>query len=548
MSVSAITENFLHYKTQEAAGGRRVVLDQFVFALIPDLAADSTDFRQTLPPDGQIKHRQAVDNTGMVNGHAVCYSVTLGEATGTFDFNWLGLINRDSGFLAQVIHLPEQKKIRTDSGVQGNTLTYSAVMEYQGAPQATGITTPVASWQMNFSARLDGIDDSVRKNMSDIYGAALFFADGFKITDITAAQVAAAQASMAAGLCYISGVRVQALNPVPLSYPKRPGLVLCLDVVFDGVITGEHSAAFSLFAADSLSDEKISGYTDALGKHHYVQPLAQVQADGTLRDLRPTGNPIREQIRETAAQSEEKIASLENIYLQRDNCLSEIKSQGEQAQMRARAHLGLGSLALLNGIDTVFDPELVLPTGTPLPWPGDTAPPGWLLVQGQAFDTTRFVKLAKIYPSGVLPDLRKRVIKGAYAGRAPLSLEEDGNKWHSHGLSISASDLGSKSTGSFDYGTKTTSAAGVHSHGISMFSERAVQAGTRDQDPLFAGDRGSDPHSTASGGSHSHSVNIGSHNHQVYIGSHSHSGTVSGAGNSETTVKNIAMNFIVRGA
>lgn len=44
---------------------------------------------------------------------------------------------------------------------------------------------------------------------------------------------------------------------------------------------------------------------------------------------------------------------------------------------------------------------------------GDTAPPGWLIADGTAFDTARYAALAVIHPGGILPDLRDRFPIGA---------------------------------------------------------------------------------------------------------------------------------------
>ncbi|NKI74445.1 phage tail protein, partial [Dickeya sp. CFBP 2040] len=56
-------------------------------------------------------------------------------------------------------------------------------------------------------------------------------------------------------------------------------------------------------------------------------------------------------------------------------------------------------------------------TGIPLPWPQATAPDGWLKCNGQAFDKNRYPRLAQVYPSGVLPDLRGEFIRGWDDGR-----------------------------------------------------------------------------------------------------------------------------------
>ncbi|EIE8645414.1 tail fiber protein, partial [Escherichia coli] len=94
------------------------------------------------------------------------------------------------------------------------------------------------------------------------------------------------------------------------------------------------------------------------------------------------------------------------------------------------------------------------PVGAPIPWPSDTVPSGYALMQGQTFDKSAYPKLAAAYPSGVIPDMRGWTIKGKPgSGRAVLSQEQDGIKSHTHSASASSTDLGTKTTSSFDYGT-----------------------------------------------------------------------------------------------
>ncbi|HBN6690880.1 TPA: prophage tail fiber N-terminal domain-containing protein, partial [Escherichia coli] len=83
------------------------------------------------------------------------------------------------------------------------------------------------------------------------------------------------------------------------------------------------------------------------------------------------------------------------------------------------------------------------PVGAPIPWPSDTVPSGYALMQGQTFDKSAYPKLAAAYPSGVIPDMRSWTIKGKPAsGRAVLSQEQDGIKSHTHSASASSTDLG----------------------------------------------------------------------------------------------------------
>ncbi|HCL7981082.1 TPA: phage tail protein [Escherichia coli] len=201
------------------------------------------------------------------------------------------------------------------------------------------------------------------------------------------------------------------------------------------------------------------------------------------------------------------------------------------------------------------------PPGVPLPWPSDTPPAGYAIMQGQTFDKTAYPKLAIAYPSGVIPDMRGWTIKGKPAsGRAVLSQEQDGIKSHTHSASASNTDLGTKTTSSFDYGTKTvstfnygtktTNTTGNHTHTIyrGNANTNGETGKTGFDNPSFngtSGAAGNHAH-TVDIGAHNHTVGIGAHSHTVAIGSHGHSITVNATGNTENTVKNIAFNYIVR--
>ena len=142
-----------------------------------------------------------------------------------------------------------------------------------------------------------------------------------------------------------------------------------------------------------------------------------------------------------------------------------------------------------------------------------------------------------------------------------------------------------KTTSSFDYGTKSTNNTGAHTHSLSGSTNAAGNHSHRDGrrfNPSVFKDTyqygytssgqntwgvqgsvgmstgwlantstdGNHSHSlsgtAASAGAHAHTVGIGAHTHSVAIGSHGHTITVNAAGNAENTVKNIAFNYIVR--
>ncbi|WP_256765811.1 phage tail-collar fiber domain-containing protein, partial [Klebsiella quasipneumoniae] len=182
MSQTVITSAFEQLKAQEAANGGVVILDEFVFANIPNLDITSPiDRGEGLPEEAMIVHRQAVGKTGMVNNNAVVYSVVMGADVGDFEFNWVGLVNKANNVVAMIVHAPMQKKIKTATGQQGNVLTRSFLMEYNGASEQTQIITPADTWQIDFTARLGGVDERIRCENIDIYGEASFFGDGFLV-------------------------------------------------------------------------------------------------------------------------------------------------------------------------------------------------------------------------------------------------------------------------------------------------------------------------------------------------------------------------------
>ncbi|EEC2773323.1 tail fiber protein [Salmonella enterica] len=180
------------------------------------------------------------------------------------------------------------------------------------------------------------------------------------------------------------------------------------------------------------------------------------------------------------------------------------------------------------------------PVGAPIPWPSDNIPAGYALMQGQAFDKSAYPKLALAYPSGIIPDLRRLIIKGGYVGRAVLSYEADGIKSHTHSASASSADLGTKYTSSFDYGWKSTNTTGSHTHAFGSYINSYW--GDSNHTSFLTGSSAQ----TGAAGDHAHTTYIGPHEHSVYIGSHTHDVTVYAAGNAENTVRNIAFNYIVR--
>ncbi|HEC8132745.1 TPA: tail fiber protein [Salmonella enterica subsp. enterica serovar Saintpaul] len=245
------------------------------------------------------------------------------------------------------------------------------------------------------------------------------------------------------------------------------------------------------------------------------------------------------------------------LFLRQKNNLSDLNNKGtardnlqvysqEQTDLKYLAKdqnggdipnklLFIENLGLTETIQNLF------PVGAPIPWPSDTIPAGYTIMQGQTFDKSAYPLLAIAYPSGIIPDMRGWTIKGKpISGRAVLSQEMDGNKSHSHTARAQDTDLGTKNTSSFDYGSKGSDAGGNHVHEFGSYVNS------------YWGDSNHTSFLTGGGawtkeaGIHAHTTWIGPHGHTVYIGPHGHVVIVDADGNVETTVKNIAFNYIVR--
>ncbi|QGH60743.1 phage tail protein [Serratia proteamaculans] len=317
MSQSVITKAFVEWKAQQAINNQPVVLDEFIFAYVPGLdISKPIPNTEGIPAADKIVHRQAVGKAGVVNLNAVVYSVTMGADVGDFDFNWIGLVNKASNTLAAIIHAPTQRKVKNASGQQGNVLTRSVLMEYNGAQTETQINVPAETWQIDFTARLAGMDEAVRLASLDIYGLGAFFDTGFLVAK-TANQYFVTQ-----GLGYIGGLRAVLAANQNITLAAKPTKVWA-DVCYHGTVTSAYRTEINITVAASLAD-----YTEN-GIAHYVFALASIDAAGVITDLRPKGS-----LGEQQGNSD---------FLRKDDNLAALKDKS-----KSRGSLGLGTAATKN--------------------------------------------------------------------------------------------------------------------------------------------------------------------------------------------------------
>lgn len=277
MSQAVITKAFTEWKAQQAINNQPVTLDEFIFAYIPGLDADKPiDNTETAPAADKIVYRQVVSKSGVVNENSVVYSVTMGADVGDFDFNWIGLANKATGTLAMIIHAPTQRKIKNANGQQGNVLVRSMLMEYSGAREATEITTPAETWQIDFTARLAAMDERQRRENIDLYGAASFFDAGYLVAKT------GTQYFVTKGTGYLAGLRSVLAANQNITVSTKP-VKVWLDVEWMGTLTSIWAVQSKITVAADLKDYVQNG------EQHFVFALASIDANGVITDLRPKG-------------------------------------------------------------------------------------------------------------------------------------------------------------------------------------------------------------------------------------------------------------------
>ncbi len=99
------------------------------------------------------------------------------------------------------------------------------------------------------------------------------------------------------------------------------------------------------------------------------------------------------------------------------------------------------------------------PVGAPIPWPAAVPPEGYIAMTGQSFTAANYPKLALVYPSLVIPDMRAEFIRGwddgrnIDAGRVILSPQGSSNLSHTHSERYAFARLGSDPGGTNNVGS-----------------------------------------------------------------------------------------------
>ena len=268
------------------AEGKALIIDTMILANVP-----GQDHTQpiapgvSVPAEAQIALRYAIppQYRAYVNPNQVVYSAMLGSDMGDFVFNWQGLWCSEHNTLVAVATFPALEKRRYDeaNGKTGNNLTRNFLLTFTGARELTGLTISADVWQLDFTVRLNGIDERERLSNFDVYGQAFFDGQGWLL------QKTAEAYAFAPGLGYVGGIRAALAESLPLAAPEAATLPqnVCLDVCLKH--TGSDRVAEALPMFTPITARLTDSAADETGLMHYRALVARIEADGTVTDLRP---------------------------------------------------------------------------------------------------------------------------------------------------------------------------------------------------------------------------------------------------------------------
>jgi len=261
----------------KAQQNEQLDIDTFIFANVPGQDPAAPINRAEGIPTAYIVHQQTVQQVGRINENVVVYSTVLSSTTGPFDFNWVGLYSSVNNKLVAINHVPTVTKTITVPGSAGNTLNRNFGIEYSGIAELTGITVEPETWQLDFTARLTGMDMLTQQLAEDMNGKDWFIEDGFKVEPRTTLNTF----KVTAGAGYVSGLRVELETDHILTLSSYPQFVYV-----DAWFAGTANSIWKPKVAFTVTNSEMDDYIDTSGVQHYVYKLAIVHAADNVEDLR----------------------------------------------------------------------------------------------------------------------------------------------------------------------------------------------------------------------------------------------------------------------
>ncbi|EKF9473135.1 phage tail protein [Vibrio cholerae] len=271
MSQTTIPLQFEKYLLDKITAGAAPNMNEFVFAYIPNLdPAQPIDRATGLPAENFIVHRQNVDQTARLNRNTLIYSVIVPSKVAPFTFNAIYLHDKNvQESCGLIVHKPAETK---ESGM---ATTKSVAQEYDGAAEIAGIHIDPATWQIDYHARLFGIDEEIRLTQLDKYGHTAFIS-GFNVVKLTSNDY-----RVDPGIVYVGGLRCELKTAVTRTVTAKPN-GLYVDVVREGSTLSKWVNVPTI----KVSNTPLSDYVDEQGYQHYVTRLAGIDASGKAQDWR----------------------------------------------------------------------------------------------------------------------------------------------------------------------------------------------------------------------------------------------------------------------
>lgn len=261
----------------KAQANQQLDIDTFIFANVAGQDPAAAIDRNEGIPTNAIVHQQNVQQTGRINDNVVVYSTVLDSVTGPFEFNWVGLYSSVNQTLVAISHVPTVSKTITAPGSAGNTLNRNFGIEYSGIADLAGISVSPETWQLDFTARLSGMDELTRQLASDMNGKDWFIDDGFKVVPRSTANTF----SVTPGVGYVSGLRVELKQEHILTLQTYPQFVY-VDAYFDGNASSQWKPQVDFTVTSGEMDD----YIDVNGVQHYMNKIAYVIGTNAVNDKR----------------------------------------------------------------------------------------------------------------------------------------------------------------------------------------------------------------------------------------------------------------------
>lgn len=400
MSQSIIPLQFEQYMQNKISVGSAPDMNEMIFAYLPGLDLTLPINRdQGLPDAATWVHQQDIDQAGKVGNNALAYSVVIPGTTSEFTFNAIYLHDKNTPDSCGMIVFKA-----AETKENGMASTKSLLQSYVGAAQIAGITVDAQTWQIDYQARLFGIEEDHRLSCLDNYGHTAFI-HGFDVIQ----QADPDKYKITTGLVYIGGLRAVLTNEVIQTISTKPNAIY-LDVVRTGTVLSKWENQLTVV----ISETELVDYVDDNNEQHYVAKLVEIGADGAVIDARIKAGLVDDVIEEKLIGVLSGAQGLpwnkDTIYKTGETCTREINGEVVLFEMYrgpSATCVDKDPADLANRQDAWTDETApfywtlakTARPGAPLfPWFSMTFPEGTLNVLGNSVPVVVFWRIALAFP------------------------------------------------------------------------------------------------------------------------------------------------------